>query len=134
MSEEQRTIYQKIRDAVSSIQNRTPVRPQVGLILGSGLGPIADSLDDAVIIPYGEIPYFHATSIEGHSGRMVIGTFAGVPCVFLQGRFHYYEGYPMEEVVFPTRVICALGIHTLVLTNAAGGVNTRFRPTDLMFI
>src|SRR5690606_31320960 len=93
-----RSIYQKIRDAVSSIQSRASIRPEIGVILGSGLGSVAEQLDDAVAIPYGEIPDFHATSIEGHSGRMVLGHFAGVPTVFLQGRFHYYEGYPMEEV------------------------------------
>jgi purine-nucleoside phosphorylase len=128
------TIYQKIREAVQTIQARTPIVPQVGVILGSGLGGIAQAAEDAVIIPYTEIPWFHGTSVEGHSGYMVIGRYKGVPTVFLSGRFHYYEGYPMEEVVFPTRAVCGLGIHTLILTNAAGGINTRFRNADLMII
>lgn len=128
------SIYQKIREAVETIQSRTSLRPQIGVILGSGLGSVSNSLTEAVTIPYTEIPYFHGTSIEGHAGKMVLGNFKGVPTVFLQGRFHRYEGYPMTDVVFPTRTICGLGIHTLVLTNAAGGVNTRYRPGDIMLI
>jgi purine-nucleoside phosphorylase len=133
-SSNQKTIYQKIREAVDAIQARTALKPEMGVILGSGLGAIADQLTDPVIIPYTDIPHFHGTSVEGHAGRMVIGRFQGVPTVVLQGRFHVYEGYEMEEVVFPTRTVCALGIHTLVLTNAAGGINPRFRAGDLMLI
>jgi purine-nucleoside phosphorylase len=128
------SIYQKIREAVESIQKHYAKEPEIGVILGSGLGGIADKVEDAVVIPYNQIPHFHGTSIEGHAGKMILGRFKGVQTVFLQGRFHVYEGYPMEEVVFPTRTICGLGIQTLVLTNAAGGVNTRFRPADLMII
>ena len=127
-------IYQKIKQATEAIRERTPLTPGVGVILGSGLGPVADQVEDPTVIPYSEIPHFHGTSVEGHAGRMILGTFKGVPVVFLQGRFHLYEGYPMEDVVFPTRTICALGIDTLVLTNAAGGINTRFQPGDLMLI
>src|ERR1700722_6759353 len=128
MAMSQPTIYQKMRDAVETIQSRTPLKPEIGVILGSGLGPVAEQVVDAVVIPYTEIPHFHGTSIEGHAGRMVLGMFHGIPTVFLDGRFHLYEGYPMEEVVFPTRTVCGLGVQTLVLTNAAGGVNTRYRP------
>lgn len=137
MSTTEPTIYQKIREAVEAIQKRAPAEistPAVGVILGSGLGSIADEIDKPVIIPYTEIPYFHGTSIEGHAGKMILGLFRDIPTVFLQGRFHRYEGYSMEEVVFPTRTICGLGIQTLVLTNAAGGINTRYRPADLMLI
>lgn len=130
----QPNIYQKVKEAVETIQNRSSLKPEVGLVLGSGLGPIAEQLTDAVVIPYSEIPHFHATAIEGHAGKMLLGKMNGVPAVLLQGRFHFYEGYSMETVVFPTRTICALGIHTLILTNAAGAVNTRFRPGDLMLI
>jgi purine-nucleoside phosphorylase len=130
----QMTIYQKIREAVEAIQNRSALRPEIGVILGSGLGAVADQVDDPIVIPYTEIPHFHGTSIEGHAGQLMLGTFHGVPTVFLQGRFHLYEGYPMDDVVFPTRTICGLGIQTLLLTNAAGGVNTRHRPGDLMVI
>ncbi len=130
----QSTIYQKIRESVEAIQRKTSVRPEIGVILGSGLGSVTEQIKDAVAIPYTEIPHFHGTSVEGHAGRMVIGYFQGVPAVMLEGRFHLYEGYSMEDVVFPTRTISGLGIQTLVLTNAAGGVNTRFRPADLMII
>lgn len=126
--------YQKIREAADAIRARTSITPAIGVILGSGLGAIADEITDGVVIPYTEIPHFHGTSVEGHAGKMIIGNFHGTPTVFLQGRFHLYEGYSMEDVVFPTRTVCALGIQTLLLTNAAGGVNTRFRPADLMII
>jgi purine-nucleoside phosphorylase len=130
----QPTIYQKIKETVDSVSMRSALRPQIGIVLGSGLGPVAEDLEESVSIPYGEIPHFHGTSVEGHPGRMLIGKFHGTPTVILQGRFHAYEGYSMEEVVFPTRVVCAMGIQTLVLTNAAGGINTRYRPGDLMLI
>jgi len=129
-----RSTYDKIREAVQAIQSRSALVPELGVILGSGLGSIANSVEDAVVIPYTDIPHFHGTTIEGHAGQMILGYFRGVPTVFLQGRFHLYEGYPMNEVVFPTRVICALGIQTLILTNAAGAINTTYRPGDLMLI
>jgi purine-nucleoside phosphorylase len=128
------TIYEKIREATAAIRERTDLKPQIGLILGSGLGGVADSLTDTTVIPYTDIPYFHGTSVEGHAGRMILGSMQGIPTVLLQGRFHLYEGYPMMDVVFPTRTVCALGIQALVLTNAAGGINTRYRPGELMLI
>ncbi len=130
----QMNIYKKIKEAVESIQKQTQLQPEIGLILGSGLGPIAEHVTDATTISYSQIPHFHNPSVEGHAGKMIIGKMNQVPVVLLQGRFHLYEGHSMEDVVFPTRTICGLGIHTLVLTNAAGGVNTRFRPGDIMFI
>lgn len=128
------SIYQKISEAVAAVQGRWPQTPEIGVVLGSGLGAVSEKIKDAVVIPYKDIPHFHGTSIEGHEGRMILGEFEGIRTVFLEGRFHYYEGYPMHEVVFPTRTICGLGIHTLILTNAAGGINTRYRPGDLMLI
>lgn len=130
----QLSIYQKIREATEAIQARSGILPEIGIVLGSGLGRIAEQVKDPVVIPYSEIPHFHGTSVEGHAGQMMLGYFHGMPTVLLQGRFHLYEGYSMEDVVFPTRTVCGLGIQTLVLTNAAGGVNTRFRPGDLMII
>ena len=131
----QPTIYQKIREAVEAIEARSGgFAPKIGMILGSGLGSIAEKIENPTIVPYKDIPHFHGTSIEGHAGQMMLGKFHGVPLVCLQGRFHIYEGYPMEDVVFPTRAICGLGIQTLVLTNAAGGVNPKFRAGDLMII
>ena len=126
--------YQKLREAVAAIQKRTQHKPVIGVILGSGLGSIAQAAEQSVTIPYSEIPHFHSTSVEGHAGQIIIGIYQGVPTVFLQGRFHLYEGFPMSDVAFPTRVICALGIETLILTNAAGGINARFRPGDIMLI
>lgn len=126
--------YQQLEEAVGVIRERCKIQPRIGFILGSGLGKVADDLTERTLLPYSEIPGFHGTSVEGHAGRMVLGYFEGVPSVFLQGRFHLYEGYPMHDVVFPTRTVCAMGIQTLVLTNAAGGINTRFRPCDLMVI
>src|SRR6185503_15615030 len=115
---------QKIKEAVDAIRARKQMKPEVGVILGSGLGAIAEEIENPTIIPYNEIPHFHGTSVEGHAGRMLLGHFHGTPAVFLQGRFHAYEGYSMEEVVF----------QTLILTNAAGAVNTRYRPAELMLI
>ena len=130
----QLTIYKKIKEAVDYIQSQTQTQPEIGLILGSGLGTIAELVTDPVTISFSQIPHFHSPSIEGHAGKMIIGKMNQVAVVLLQGRFHLYEGHSMEDVVFPTRTICGLGIHTLLLTNAAGGINTRFRPGDLMLI
>ena len=134
MSANTNPIYAQIQEAVSAIQSRCGLVPEVGVILGSGLGVIAQELTDPIRIAYTDIPHFHPTSVEGHSGFMMLGRMKGVPTVILQGRFHLYEGYTMQSVALPTRVMCALGAHTLVLTNAAGGINTRFRPGDLMII
>ena len=130
----QQNSYGKIREAVEAIQKEYSIQPEIGIILGSGLGPIAEQVSEAVVIPYSNIPHFHSTAVEGHAGKMVLGKMNGIPVVLLQGRFHLYEGHCMEDVVFPTRTICGLGIHTLILTNAAGGINTRFRAGDIMFI
>lgn len=128
-------VYENILEAVAAVKSRAgDFQPEIGIILGSGLGQIANRIEDAVTIPYTDLPHFHGTSVEGHAGKMILGKFHGVPSVFLQGRFHVYEGYEMWDVVFPTRTICALGIKTLLLTNASGGVNTRFRPGDIMVI
>jgi len=128
-------VYDNILEAVDAIKYRCgDFQPEIGVILGSGLGSITNHIEDPVSISYTEVPHFHGTSVEGHAGKIVVGKFHGVPTVFLQGRFHVYEGYPMDEVVFPTRTICALGIKTLILTNASGGINTRYRPGDIMVI
>ena len=127
-------IYKKLTDATQAIRTKYKTQPEIGIILGSGLGSVADKLEDAVVIPYTDIPHFFGTSVEGHAGKMILGKYFGVPTVFLQGRFHYYEGYNMSEVAFPTRTVCALGIKTLILTNASGGINTRYRAGDIMVI
>jgi purine-nucleoside phosphorylase len=128
-------MYHAIRQAVQAIQSHSPgFKPKLGIVLGSGLGSIADRFQYSLTLPYSSIPGFFGTSVEGHAGNLVLGQLAGIDCVALKGRFHYYEGYSMSDVVFPTRVICALGIETLLLTNAAGGINTRFRPRDFMIL
>ena len=109
-------------------------KPQIGLVLGSGLGDMADSIEDAVIIDYHDIPHFPVSTVPGHKGRLVIGKLEGKMVLCMQGRFHYYEGYSMDEVVYPIRTMKMLGINGLFLTNAAGCVNTEWRPGDLMLI
>ena len=109
-------------------------KPQIGLVLGSGLGDMADSIEDAVIIDYHDIPHFPVSTVPGHKGRLVIGKLEGKLVLCMQGRFHYYEGYSMDEVVYPIRTMKMLGINGLFLTNAAGCVNTEWRPGDLMLI
>jgi purine-nucleoside phosphorylase len=120
--------------AAAAVRERVQLRPRVGLILGSGLNPLASSVEEGVSIPYSEIPHFPVPTIEGHSGRLVIGRLEGQAVVVMQGRAHYYEGYSMAEVTFPMRVMQVLGIEALVVTNAAGGLNPEFRAGDVMLI
>lgn len=108
--------------------------PTVGLILGSGLGDLADEIESPVYIPYNLIPYFPVSTVEGHKGRFVYGDFMGKKVIAMQGRFHFYEGYSMQDITFPVRVMHAMGVEHLILTNAAGGVNPNFTPGDLMLI
>ena len=128
------TLTEKILSAAEFIRTRTSLRPDIGLILGSGLGDFADTLEDAVRIPYSEIPNFPVPTVPGHSGSLVFGRKCGRTVVVLQGRIHYYEGLSQQEITLPVRVLSALGVKTLVLTNACGGVNLSFRPGDLMLI
>lgn len=124
----------QLDDAIEAIRARDPRVPGVALILGSGLGGLADDLDDPVAIPFSEIPGFPKAAVAGHRGRLVIGTLEGVTCAALQGRFHLYEGYDAATVALPTRVMLGLGARTLIVTNAAGGINRTFRAGDLMLI
>jgi len=120
--------------SAATIQRRTEVRPRVGLILGSGLSTLADAVEDGVVIPYGEIPHFPVSTVEGHVGRLVVGRLEGQAVAVMQGRAHYYEGYSMAEIGLPVRVLQVLGIEILVITNAAGGLNSEFRAGDPMLI
>ena len=128
------TTTEKILQAAEYIRSRTAMRPEIGLVLGSGLGDYADTLQDAVKIPYSQIPNFPVPSIPGHTGALVFGRNEGREVVVMQGRIHYYEGLPQQQITLPIRVLAALGIKTLVLTNACGGVNLSFNPGDLMLI
>lgn len=108
--------------------------PKIGLVLGSGLGDLGDQIEDAVYIPYNEVPHFPESTVEGHAGRFVIGQLEGKDVIIMQGRFHYYEGYDMRTVVLPVYVMAQIGVETLMLTNAAGGMNRGFKAGDLMLI
>lgn len=127
-------LQQKISEAAKYILDKSQYKPEMALILGSGLGAIGDQIEDAEFYPYNEIPHFPISTVEGHAGRLVIGKLEGKVVVAMQGRFHYYEGYKMEEVTFPVRVMKLLGVETLIVTNAAGAVNTEYKPGDLMLI
>jgi purine-nucleoside phosphorylase len=124
----------KIKDSADFILSKSKYKPQIGLILGSGLGAIADQIKDAEFYNYNEIPNFPISTVEGHAGRLVIGNFQGKQVIAMQGRFHFYEGYNMQEVTFPVRVMKLLGVEKLIVTNAAGAVNKDFTPGDLMLI
>lgn len=123
-----------IEKASSFIKEKIKEQPKIGLILGSGLGVLVDEIEDQVKVPYHTIPEFPTSTVEGHEGQLVFGKIHGVSVVAMQGRIHYYEGYDMGKVTFPVRVMKELGIDTLIVTNAAGGVNTSFKPGDLMLI
>lgn len=129
-------LHNLITQAARSIFARLPqgLYPHVGIILGSGLGTLADEVRAVASIPYSDIPGFGVSSVEGHAGRLVIGILEGTRVVVMQGRLHYYEGFDMQQVTFPVRVMRALGAQTLVVTNAAGGLNPGFRAGDLMLI
>ena len=120
--------------AVDYIRAAGAPRPVIGITLGSGLGHFATQVEDAIRIPYAEIPHFPATTVEGHSGHLVLGTINEIPVAVMQGRVHAYEGYHVGEITFPTRVLGLLGCKTLVVTNAAGGINTGFRQGSLVAI
>lgn len=125
---------QDILEARDFIRNKTDYRPTVGMILGSGLGTLADEIANPFIIPYSEIPHFAKSEAVGHANELVIGQLMGKTVVAMKGRFHYYEGFSLDEVTFPVRVMKALGVEDLIITNACGAVNTSFNPGDLMLI
>ncbi len=127
-------LYERAEHAARVIRARTKLEPRIALVLGSGLGGFADDFEDAVGIPYEEIPGFMRSTAEGHAGRLVIGKVDSVPVVAMQGRVHYYEGYSLEEVTFPIRTFKLLGVKTLILTNASGGINVQLSQGALMVI
>ncbi|PWD81051.1 purine-nucleoside phosphorylase [Ignatzschineria ureiclastica] len=127
-------ITAEIQEAVTFIQSKCDQKPTIGIILGSGLGPFADTLENAIRISYNEIPHFARSEAVGHANELVIGEIAGKVVVAMKGRFHYYEGYSLDQVTFPVRVMKMLGIEKLIITNACGAVNTNFKPGDLMLI
>jgi purine-nucleoside phosphorylase len=123
-----------IDKAANYLTKRIKCSPIVGLVLGSGLGGLAEDVKDAVILPYCEIPNWPVSTIQGHAGRLLVGDLYGVPAMVMQGRAHYYEGYTMDHVTFPIRVMQRLGIQTIILTNAAGAINPGYQPGDVMVL
>jgi purine-nucleoside phosphorylase len=127
--------YRKqVLEAAGAIGERSSLRPEIGIILGTGLGRLASEIDEEVAIPYGEIPGFPVSTVETHDGRLIFGRLGGVPVVAMQGRFHLYEGYTPHEVTFPVRVLKELGVETLLISNAAGGMNPQWKKGELMLI
>lgn len=127
-------LRQQLEEAVQAIRQRTPLKPRLGLILGTGLGDATGVIEQAVHIPYEEIPGFPTSTVVSHSGELVLGKLAGQDVVAMKGRVHYYEGYSMQQVTFPIRVMRALGADTLVVSNAVGGMNPLFAPGDIVCI
>ena len=128
-------MLEKILETVDFIKSKTNgFEPEVGIVLGSGLGGLVNVIDTQYSIPYAEIPNFPVSTVAGHQGKLILGTLSGRKVVAMQGRFHYYEGYSTKEVTFPIRVLKYLGIKLLVLSNASGGINPDFRVSDIMFI
>jgi purine-nucleoside phosphorylase len=124
----------QIDEAAQTLKKRISIQPVAGIILGSGLNALAESIKNAVYIPYNEVPHFPVSTVEGHIGRFVVGELEGKPVLVMQGRIHYYEGYTMQQVTLPIRVMQRMGIANLIVTNAAGGVNPDFVPGDVMLI
>jgi len=127
-------LREKIEKARYFIEQRKKLEPEIGIILGTGLGKLVEDIEDQLVIPYKDIPYFATSTAPGHLGNLILGRIEGEKVVAMQGRFHFYEGYSLEEVTFPVRVMKALGIKVLIESNAAGGINPNFRAGDLMII
>jgi purine-nucleoside phosphorylase len=127
-------VIQKIRSSREFIESRTDIRPELGIILGTGLNSVTEKLEEMVSFDYSEIPGFKVSTAPSHRGRLLLGITGGKQVVIMQGRLHYYEGFSMQEITYPVRVMAALGIQTLVLTNAAGGLSPYLEPGDLVLI
>lgn len=123
-----------VEEASHYLKEKLTTPPKIGLILGSGLGVLADEISTPIKIPYEEIPHFPVSTVTGHKGQLVVGALEGKQVIAMQGRFHYYEGYSMKQITFPIRVMKSLGVSTIIVTNAAGGINHSFQAGDLMFI
>ncbi|XP_009931954.2 purine nucleoside phosphorylase [Opisthocomus hoazin] len=133
-AEEDRNSYEVYQETADWLRARTVQRPKTAIICGTGLGGLADLLDNKIVFPYEDIPHFPRSTVVGHAGRLVFGDLNGQPCVCMQGRFHYYEGHSVSTVTFPIRVFFILGVEILIVTNAAGGLNPHFQVGDIMLI
>ncbi|MDR3012433.1 MAG: purine-nucleoside phosphorylase [Chitinispirillales bacterium] len=127
-------LFDMIQESKAFIESKTSIKPKYGIILGTGLGRLADSIGKETVIPYEEIPHFPLSTVETHAGKLILGTIAGKSVVAMQGRFHYYEGYDMQQIAFPVRVMKFLGVETLIVSNACGGINPLFPPGTIMAI
>jgi purine-nucleoside phosphorylase len=127
-------MLEKIKETCSFIRQKIDTTPEIGIILGSGLGNLGENIENPVFLPYEDIPNFPVSTVAGHKGRLISGTFGGKNVIALQGRFHFYEGYDMKEVTFPIRVFMEMGVKLLIVSNAAGGMNPDFRIGDIMII
>lgn len=126
--------YARAREAADALANIAPVSPRIAIVLGSGLGALAESVEDAVALPFTAIPHLAPTTVSGHAGKLVVGTLAGAPVAVLQGRLHLYEGYAPRQITFPLRVLRLLGVEVCILTNAAGGINPTLKTGSLLLI
>ena len=127
-------LFDQIQDAKKLIQSRWAGSPKVGIILGTGLGGLAEEIQDAVKIPYQDIPHFPVSTVESHAGRLACGTLGGIPVMAMEGRFHFYEGYTLQQITFPVRVMKAMGCDVLIVSNACGGMNPQWNKGDIMLI
>ncbi|KNY28231.1 purine-nucleoside phosphorylase [Pseudobacteroides cellulosolvens] len=124
----------RIKETAEFISTKLTIKPEIAVILGSGLGPLAERIEDRQEIEYSDIPNFPITTVEGHAGKLIAGSLGSKKILALKGRFHYYEGYDISQVVFPVRVLKQMGINNIIVTNAAGGINKNFKPGDIMAI
>jgi len=127
-------IYERATEAAEFLSKRGGIIPRIAIVLGSGLGAVAERIENPITIPYAEIPHFPRSTVEGHSGKLITGGLSGIPVVVMQGRVHGYEGYTPDEVTFPIRVLGRLGIETVIVTNAAGGIRANFEQGQLVLI
>lgn len=127
-------LFVQVEAACGAIRSRFRVAPRVGIILGTGLGGLASQIEGATIIPYCEIPHFPESTVESHAGQLVCGRLKGVPVMAMEGRFHFYEGYSLQEVTFPVRVMKSMGVEVLLITNAAGGMNHQYELADVVIL
>ncbi len=127
-------VDQNVKETVAAIAKRSAIKPKLGFVLGSGLAHFADSVEKRVEFPFAQLPHFATASVEGHPGKLIVGEIEGVPVAVLQGRLHAYEGHSMEQVLYPVRTLSALGVKTVVVTNAAGGLKKIMKPGDFMII
>ena len=128
------TLHTHLQETLAFLRTRTTLEPRFGIILGTGLSALADDIEAETTIPYAEIPHFPVSTVESHRGQLIFGRLNGVPVVAMAGRFHYYEGYSMQEVTFPVRVLSSLKIERLIISNAAGGTNAAYRAGDLVLV